>query len=246
MLAISAWVVVAMSSSEQYPEHHHGRIISDGSQSAYERWELPNMQAPEARSEDLDELPKPPTAEEIEAIRQAAHAEGLEAGRREGLAAAQAEINARAQRLEQLMLEFAEPLRLVDERVETELVELVIAIARQVIRRQLNIDPGEVVGLVREALSALPAAARRIQVFLHPEDAALVRESLEMGSDEDRRWQIVEDPMLSRGGCRLSSEHSQIDASVEKRLNAVIAELLGGVRRDDPSVEEAADEPDDA
>ncbi len=243
MPAISAWAVVAMSSSENTPG---AKLISDGAQTAYERWELPNMGKPEPREEELEELPKPPTAEEIEAIRQAAHAEGLEAGRREGLAAGQAEINARAQRLEQIILEFAEPLRLVDERVEGELVELVIAIAQQIIRRQLAIDPGEVVGLVREALAALPAAARRIQVFLHPEDAALVREALEMGSDEERRWRIVEDPMLSRGGCRLSSEHSQIDATVEKRLNAVIAELLGGARRDDQQPLDESNEPVDA
>ena len=35
---------------------------------------------------------------------------------------------------------------------------------------------------------------------------------------------------LSRGGCRVSTDTSRIDATVENRVNAVIAEVLGGER----------------
>ena len=84
----------------------------------------------------------------------------------------------------------------------------------------------------REAMAALPLAARNVRLHLHPEDATLVREMLAL-SDGERGWQISEDPVLSRGGCKISSDTSQIDASVERRLHTVIANVLGGQRETD-------------
>lgn len=217
------------------------RIISSkGELSAYERWELPNMnepKEPDPDPEELEEVPQPPTAEEIEAIRQEAYSdgqkEGYEAGYRTGMGAAQQEIATRIGHLEKLIGELAEPLRTVDEQVEDELVELVIAIAKQIIRRELHIAPDEIIRLVRDGLTALPVSARKIKVALHPDDAALVRDALHMvdgEDDEEQRWSILEDPALSRGGCHITTNHSRIDASVEKRINAVISQLLGDER----------------
>jgi len=121
----------------------------------------------------------------------------------------------------------------LDANVEQELVALAIAMVKQLVRRELRLDPGEIIGVVREALSVLPVATRSVRLHLHPEDATLVREVLSLSDDEDRTWQIVEDPVLSRGGCRVVSETSRVDASVEARLNAVIAQALGGERGDD-------------
>jgi len=42
---------------------------------------------------------------------------------------------------------------------------------RQLIRREVKLDPGQIVGVVREALGILPISARNIRVVLHPEDA---------------------------------------------------------------------------
>ena len=46
----------------------------------------------------------------------------------------------------------------------------------------------------------------------------------------DRAWSIAEDPIIARGGCRVSSESSSIDAQVEQRLGAAIAAALGDAR----------------
>jgi flagellar assembly protein FliH len=66
-------------------------------------------------------------------------------------------------------------------------------------------------------------------VHLHPEDAVLVRERL-AEPNADRAWSVVEDPVICRGGCRVSSENSTIDAQVESRLGAAIAAALGDER----------------
>ncbi|HKJ76285.1 MAG TPA: flagellar assembly protein FliH [Gammaproteobacteria bacterium] len=227
------------------------KLIRDGELSAYERWELPHVDDPQkqaqekakAREEEVEAQAL--TAEQIEEIQKEAYAEayasGYEKGREEGYAEWQRETQAAVQRLDQVFRSLARPLEDVDAAVEQELTELAIAIGRQLIRRELRANPEEIVGVVREALDALPSAAQGIRVFLHPDDAALVREALPVEEGGEAHWRIVEEPTLSRGGCRVESDNSGIDATVEKRLNAVVAELLGGERksdRDDDSVEE--------
>jgi flagellar assembly protein FliH len=44
---------------------------------------------------------------------------------------------------------------------------------------------------------------------------------------------MVEDPLITRGGCKVDTEVSYIDATVENRLAAVIATLFGGEREQD-------------
>lgn len=215
------------------------KLIAKENLTAFERWELPNVETPaESHSEEVDdaaELAELMTAEKLEEIHRQAYDEGFQSGRREGLQAAQSEVRAEVQRLHQIMKAFAEPLEDVDEQVEQELMHLVMAVARQFVRRELKSEPGEVVAVVRESLGALPAGSRKVKVYLHPQDAELVREHLAVAEGEDEEsWRLVNEPTLTRGGCRIESEHSRIDASVESRLAAVAAELLGGERKDDP------------
>jgi flagellar assembly protein FliH len=40
----------------------------------------------------------------------------------------------------------------------------------------------------------------------------------------------VEDPVMSRGGCRVSTETAQIDARLETRIGSVVSALLGDER----------------
>jgi flagellar assembly protein FliH len=41
---------------------------------------------------------------------------------------------------------------------------------------------------------------------------------------------VVEDPTLTRGGCLVRSENSQIDARFESRVNAMVSSMLGEER----------------
>ena len=83
---------------------------------------------------------------------------------------------------------------------------------------------------MREAIQLLPVASRSVQVHLHPDDASLVRDTLSPAENEPA-WSIVEDPLISQGGCRVTTENSQIDATAEARLQAVIHATLGDERR---------------
>ena len=176
------------------------------------------------------------TASQIEELQKQAYDEAYQVGLEEGRAAGRDELQNRIRQFEQLMSTLGQPLRDLDDQVEQELVSLVIALVRQMVRRELRADPGQVVAVVREAMAVLPAASQRVSVHLHPEDAALVRETLSLSlSEEERSWTVVEDPIQSRGGCRVITEHSQVDASVESRLAQVIASAFGGERQSDNS-----------
>lgn len=165
---------------------------------------------------------------------QAGHAEGLsvgqEEGRRQAYEEGQAEIAAQVERLNQILSLLDEPLRALDDAVENELTALAIAMTKQLVRRELRADPGEIVAVVREAMGVLPVAARGVTLHLHPDDVELVRASLPTDENEPN-WKISEDPLLTRGGCRVSNQDSFIDATVEKRLGTVIALALGDERK---------------
>lgn len=191
----------------------------------------------EPEPEDEVETVEPLTVEQLEAIQQEAFQEaydkGFQAGHQEGINSGATEIATKSQHLQHIIQSLADPLQAVDDTVREELLALSLAVARQIVRRELRQDPEQVVAVVREALGALPSAARNISIHLHPEDATLVRDSLAVGEGDGENWRLAEDLTLTRGGCRVESNTSRIDASVEKRLNSVVAELMGGTRSDD-------------
>ena len=169
------------------------------------------------------------TAGRLQELQQQAYDEAFEKGRAEGVAAGQDDVAQRVARLDQLLKALCEPFDQLDESVESQLVELSAALVQQLFRREVKLDPSHIVGVVRESIQALPVACRSIQVHLHPDDAQLVKESLAPAEGETA-WTVVEDPLVTRGGCRVTTETSQIDATAESRLHAVISRCLGDER----------------
>lgn len=205
------------------------KLIPSDALSAYQRWEAPRMEEEQSKT-------ALPTVGQIEQIHRQAyeegHAQGLQQGRAQGRIEGLAEVQSQAQRLEQVLCALSKPLEQLDEDVEKELVALAIAIARQIVRREIKADPGQIIAVVREAVSALPLGARNIHLHLHPEDVALVKTALSL-SGNDKQWRIVEDPVLARGGCQVTTDTSRIDASLDHRVAAIAASLLGGERGND-------------
>lgn len=165
--------------------------------------------------------------------RQASEA-GFNQGRNEGLAQGQKEISSQVASLHVLMTTLDSSLRDLDTQLVDELVELAMVVVRQTVRCELELSPGKIVGIVEEALSLLPDKSGNVQLKLHPDDAALVRDSL-TGPELNMPWQIVEEPHFSRGGCHVTTSISHIDATVEARINAAIASMMGGDKQESQS-----------
>src|SRR5580658_1716144 len=161
-----------------------------------------------------------------------AHKEAFAQGLAEGREAGRAEVRAQVDRLSGMFYDLAKPFEALDIEVERELLTLAMALARQIVRRELKTDPTQIIGIIREAIAALPVAAREVRVHLHPEDAAVVREHL-APTERERAWPMVEDPVMARGGCRITTATSRIDARLETRLGAILSELMGNERHPD-------------
>jgi flagellar assembly protein FliH len=156
------------------------------------------------------------------------HVEGVRKGEAE-LAKRINEVNVKIAALEAILGTLARPLDELDAQVETELTRLALTVGKHLARRELKIEPAQIIGIIRHTVALLPLASRNIKVHLHPDDAAVVREKLARPQG-DHEWQITEDPLMARGGCRVTSDNSSIDARFETAVAATLSGLLGDER----------------
>lgn len=199
------------------------------SDAATDRWQAPSF--PDADKGML-------TAGDLEQLQQQAYDEayneawqkGLDEGREQGLSEAREELAQRSDLLQAMLGHLAAPLESLDDALEAQLARMVSVMVGRLFRRELAQDPECIVGLVRDAVTLLPISARQIEVHLHPEDAERLEEIFAMRDDDGQRFQIVRDASLTRGGCRIKSESSHIDARVESRIDAMINSLMGDQR----------------
>ncbi|GAB4174387.1 MAG: flagellar assembly protein FliH [Rhodocyclaceae bacterium] len=200
--------------------------------SAYRKWEAASFtaEAP-ASARGKPEAAAPgrapgagirlPTADEIEAIRAQAHKQGYEAGYEEGTARARME----ALRIHTLVENLERALCELDRQVADELLALAVELARQVVRQSVGLRPDAILSVVHEALAQLPH--QQAVIYLNPQDAALVRAHLgETLAHAGHR--VFEDEALTRGGCRVESAGSQIDATLETRWRRVLESIGHG------------------
>lgn len=196
---------------------------------AWERWELASFDGTAARTDEL--VPLPPTAEEIEQIKQQAqqegHAAGYAAGQAEGqqkgYAEGQAQAQAEGARMGAMVRQLDEALVGFDQQVAEDLLALSLDIARQVLRQALTVRPALILEVIREALAQMPYP--HAVIHLHPEDASLAR--LYLGDQVSHAGhRIHEDARLQRGDCMVEAAGSLLDASLATRWKR-ISESLG-------------------
>ena len=192
------------------------KVVRASDQPQLARWQAPSVGhvAREALSD-----------EELEAIEKQARAKGYEVGRWEGLEAGHQTVQEGAQRLAQLCDAAAHPFRQITESVESELAKLSGAIAREIVRQELTTQPELILETVNQACSVLSAAARDVDIHLHPDDVALVKDGLKEDPPA-QHWRIIEDRSLARGDCQINSSAEFIDATLQTRIDAIVAGLL--------------------
>ncbi|BDB21158.1 flagellar assembly protein FliH [Pseudomonas sp. CYM-20-01] len=210
----------------------------------FDIWSLPSFDphVPEPEPEPVEEPPvemeevpldevQPLTLEELEAIRQEAYNEGFAAGEKDGFRSTTLKVRQEAEEalsvklasLERLMSTLFDPIAEQDSQIEKAMVGLVQHIARQVIQRELVLDSSHIESVMREALKLLPLGVGNVRLYINPQDFEQVKALRER---HEETWRIVEDAALQPGGCRVETEHSRIDATVETRISQIMAKLL--------------------
>ena len=183
--------------------------------------------APAAGEPQIDAGPDP--AGLIHA-RELARREGMEEGRREAAALLEGERVA----LKALIAGMNEVMQDFEQSLANDVLSMSLELAKLIIRQSLRVKPEAVVAVVREAVESLPGVSDQTVLLVHPADAVLIR----MAAENDRAlgelpWKIVEDEHIERGGCRLETPTTEVDATLETRWRRVLAAL----GRDDPWID---------
>ncbi len=110
---------------------------------------------------------------------------------------------------------------------EKSAVHIAAAIAKRIIRKELSQTPEISLTIIREALE-LAAGSSQLRVYLNPDDQkalgpqieSLVKELSELGTAE-----IIADPEVAPGGCRVETAVGTIDQQLETQLARIEEEL---------------------
>ena len=115
----------------------------------------------------------------------------------------------------------------IQNRWEQSAMGVVTAIAERVIRRELSQKPQIALGTIAEALR-LAAGAADITLHINPADHENLGPHIERLSATLCRMapsQIVADPSVSAGGCRVETRFGTIDQQIESQLRRIEEEL---------------------
>lgn len=110
-------------------------------------------------------------------------------------------------------------------RVENDVVELALQIAKKIVTREVMFDRDIALTLVKVSLKKLHSRAVA-EVRLHPEDFAYVQ-THRGRIDFPGSLEIVEDRTISPGGCLIHTDTGDIDARIESQFEEISFGLLG-------------------
>jgi len=244
----------------------------DEQEEAFKAWDLPYVEDSSLKQDDTTtnafnrkagwkyEPPEPeieilpPTAEEIEAIRAAAHTEGftqgqqeghaqgaeegclkgheegfakgLEEGTAKGLTAGEELVQQHLNSWVSLLDSIQNPVANVEQALEKELVLLAVSLAKGVIRSEVKTNTDLIFQALSEGLKALPIQEKHYQIHLHPDDIELVNDHFSPEEISKHHWDFIESPELSAGGCEIVTQSNAVDITVERRVKDVIDRFL--------------------
>lgn len=168
----------------------------------------------------------------LESASQDAYQRGLEQGRAEAKVEAERLLQVYAQeqgqeaaeRLNAVVRAAQDSLHDAEQTIAQGVLDLACAIARQVIRHELTIDPTAVRHVIQEALDIVLIDGRAATVRLNPLDMNLLKEPLQT-MFAGASMNLVADVSVAPGGCKVESAGAVIDGSLQKRWERAVSAL---------------------
>ena len=207
----------------------------------------------EPPEEDIAE-PEPLTAQDIEAIRQAAHDEGFSQGKEEGFAKGYEEgkaqgieegkiqgieegnetglaqgketIEALSENWKRLIEQLDKPLASVEKNVEEQLLNLVVQLTEAVVLQEAKTNPDILMAAINTGIKALPSNEENTQIYLNPDDIKQVEKQFGAQHIKESGWKLLPAPQLSAGSCQIENSTSNIDLQMKSRLKQVLESFL--------------------
>jgi flagellar assembly protein FliH len=110
-------------------------------------------------------------------------------------------------------------------RIEGEVVQLALAIARKILHREAQIDPHTLAGIVRVTLEGLDAGTK-VDLHVHPQEAGDWRHYFASRMEGAPAPEVHEDAQLAAGECRMETSLGTTEAGIEAQLKEIETGLL--------------------
>jgi flagellar assembly protein FliH len=153
-------------------------------------------------------------------------AKGLEEGTKQGLLSGEEQIQQLLSSWTSLIDSLQNPVANVEQELEKELVLLAVSLAKGVIRTEVKTNTDLIFQALSEGLKALPIQEKHYQIHMHPDDIGLVNNHFSPEEITKHRWDFIESPKLSAGGCEIVTQSNAVDITVERRVKDVIDKFL--------------------
>lgn len=149
---------------------------------------------------------------------------GFEKGQKDGLAQAQKDVDAEVKKLADIMSQFDQPLADIGPDVQASLLNVITAVSRTVIHRELQTDSSQVAALLKQGLNQMDSVREQVEVTVNPADLIQIEKAAEEAGAE---WKMIADDNILPGGLKLKSGPALVDLTAEHRFQQAILNLLG-------------------
>lgn len=150
--------------------------------------------------------------------------QGEQEGREQGAAQASAGQQALKEQFTRLMGEFQAALASLDSVIPARLVQLALHAARAVLGKQILCDSSLLLEQIRQLLQENLRFTRHVELWVSQHDFPLVSETLGEAL-ETHGWALRVDEQMAAGGCRVTAEEGELDATLETRWQ-MLCELI--------------------
>lgn len=199
---------------------------SPSSDSGFQRIHFKNKNttcSDEAQAPGSTETPEEKKGPSIDEIKSSAFQQGFSAGEKVGFEAGTKRVDPLINSFNQGLEQLKNIRREIHQKIEKEVAQLALSIAKKVVCHEVKTTEETVVCVAREALSRVENPGK-IKVKLNPADLQFIQDTKSQLSDflddvESIRFE-AEDSIQS-GGCLIETDMGDIDARIEKQLQAI-------------------------
>jgi flagellar assembly protein FliH len=155
-------------------------------------------------------------------------ARGRQAGQQESRQAFEQQLTKEKSNIAAALAQFARDRSAYFEKVEPEVVQLALSIARKILHREAQVDPMLLAGIVRVALEQIDGATG-VRLRVHPQKSAEWRQFLTTQLQPANLPEIIEDPSQPADQCTVETAMGSTALGLEIQLKEIergFADLL--------------------
>ena len=154
---------------------------------------------------------------EAEGIKERAYQKSYAKGEEEGRKSGHAEYQSRIQAVERVLADFQGKSTSLGNNIQDDMFELVKAMVDRLVQHEVKTNPE----VIRAALSKsmeFVVENSRVRISLHPDDFNTIKEAaseIPALLEGKNRIQLIEDPSIVMGGCLVSTDFGEVDATID-------------------------------